>query len=118
MNSKGLLLILMVLVFAATGCKKTLNPRVKYFVDGTSSTFSVTYKDNDGQIIALDTVGYGWSVSFTGKKGDDLFFSATSHETNCWTKVYIYIDGKLLGYDYQFGDYTTATLNKKLKLVF
>ena len=82
-------------------------------IDGTLS-----YINDAGTTVDIDTVPYNWSISFEGSKGDDLMITATGLENNCWAKVYIYIDGKLLGSDYQFGDTPTATVAKKLKLVF
>ena len=100
------------------GCNKLINPRVVYLVEGTASSYQVSYINNAGTTISIDTVPYNWSVSFDGAKGDDLMITATGLENNCWAKVYIYIDGKLLGSDYQFGDTPTASVAKKLKLVF
>lgn len=108
----------LLLTLVCWGCNKIINPRVVYLVEGTAQSYAVSYKNADGATITLDTVPYNWSVSFDGAKGDDLMITATAAENNCWTKVYIYIDGKLLGSDYQFGDRPTATVAKKLKLVF
>lgn len=110
--------LLVSVAMASSSCNKIINPRVVYLVEGTASQYQVTYKNADGAIIEMDTVPYNWSVSFEGSKGDDLLISATGMENNCWAKVYIYIDGKLLGSDYQFGDTPTASVAKKLKLVF
>ena len=47
-----------------------------------------------------------------------LLIEAKAFENNCWAKVYVYIDGKLLNSDYQFGDKPTARVEEQLKLVF
>lgn len=107
----------MVIIFAS-GCKKMVSPRVKYFVDGTSPTYSVLYKDAIGTDIILDTVPYNWSVSFESRKDAPLMLSATAHNDNSWAKVYIYIDGKLLESEYKFGDKETARVETILKLIF
>lgn len=110
--------LIVLLSILSVGCKKVLNPRVKYLVEGTAQNYVVSYKDALGTTISADTVPYYWSISFDGKKGDNLMISATAIESSCWAKVYIYIDGKLLGSDYQFGNYPTASVTRKLKLVF
>lgn len=99
-------------------CGKIIKPRVVYLVEGTASQYSVSYQNADGDIVNVDTVPYYWSISFDGKKGDDLMISATGLENNCWVKVYIYSDGKLLGSSYEFGNQPTASVSKELKLVF
>lgn len=109
--------LVVAVLLGCMGCDKIINPRVVYLVEGTASSYNISYIDAQGTT-QIDTVPYNWSVSFEGSKGDDLMITATASENNCWAKVYIYIDGKLLGSDYQYGDKPTATVTKKLKLVF
>ena len=112
-----IVIVLMVSIGLLSSCKKLLNPRVKYFVDGTSTNYSVRYLDENGQIVSLDTIPYDWSHSFDAEKGDPVMIEATSFENDCWVKVYVYIDGKLLKSDYRYGDKLTARVEEKVTLV-
>lgn len=118
MKRSAYILLLISFLFIFGSCKKVLNPRVKYFVDGTSTRYSVSYKNENGELVTVDTIPYNWSVSFDGEKDMPLLIEATAFENNCWAKVYVYIDGRLLNSDYQFGNKPTARVEEKLKLVF
>lgn len=116
---KLLFIALAVLAVSSFSCKqKLLGGRVTYYVDGTSTTYNVVYKNADGELVEVADAPYDWSLSFDARRGDELYLSATAQEPNSWVKVWIYVDGKELYKAAEKGDMLTATAKGPLKVLF
>jgi hypothetical protein len=80
---------------------------VTYYVEGTTSTASLTYENAQGEA-QQEKVRVPWQTSFKTKRGSFLYLSAKNEESYGDVTVRITVDGKEFKRDDAKGEYTIA----------
>lgn len=109
----GLFLVLFTGVLLLSCEENTEDVIVKYVVKGLSSDFNVTFLNESGETIKIDsTITDNWSYSFTGNKGDIVYLYVRYHEDASLSSnfyVGILVNGKAYQYSNAYDkDWGTA----------
>jgi hypothetical protein len=98
-----------------TSCKEenefVNNKNVKYYLGGTSGSYSITYASKGGGTQQESNVANSWKYEFTAHPGDFLYISAQNNHNSGSVEVYISIDGKLFKSAVSTGAYVIATVS-------
>jgi hypothetical protein len=95
------LIIISALAFLFFACEKEADPRqVKYLITDSVSGFSVTYTDESGEkqaptFIPAQSEEDIWTMRFTAEPGQILYLSVLDTVPESFTRIQIYVDGKI-----------------------
>jgi hypothetical protein len=89
------------IVLAITACEKPLDQKmVKYFVTDSDAGFTVTYTNSEGvkqnpMWVDAASQDQEWEMSFMAEPGQVVYLSVLDTVPESFTRVMIYIDGKV-----------------------
>ena len=82
---------------------------VTYAVHGGSNTYSVTYKNKDGNTEQIESVPRGWKYEFRTRYFDFMYISAQNNSNSSYVQCEILIDGVVIEDAKSEGAYRIAT---------
>lgn len=98
---KKILAFVSLVALMITACEKPLDQKmVKYFVTDSDAGFTVTYTNDEGvkqQPVRVNTASQDeeWEMSFMTDPGTVVYLSVLDTVPESFTRVMIYIDGKV-----------------------
>ena len=109
--------IVLILLFSLSSCLKdnsSPNPtksKYKYYVSGTSGSYSVTIENANNNTQQFDPIGNGWAYTWeqTGKRW--LYLSAQNNNSTGTVVVRIYKDGVIIASNKSVGGHTIADVS-------
>jgi len=95
---KRIVIIILGLLSLAS-CEKQKEVVVKYLTADASSSYTVTYRNGDGELKTEEMEAVSaqdeWSFSFQAEEGDIVYLSAIYKDITSGIKVAILVDGKV-----------------------
>lgn len=95
------LIIISALAFLFFACEKEADPKqVKYLITDSVSGFTVTYTDESGKkqapvFVPAQSEEDIWTMKFSAEPGHILYLSVQDTVPDSYTRIQIYVDGKI-----------------------
>ena len=96
-------------VFCCSGAGLRRTHKIKYRVDGTTTSASLTYENESGNTEQISMVRVPWEKTLTVSDGTFLYISAQNQEEYGTIRTWVEVDDKAYQLSTSQGGYTIAT---------